>query len=121
MTTATTVPTFETDGTFVAATTNDGTVSGDAGLTLALPNTVTATTAVAVTAWVDANGNDVIDSTEHVSPTQTVTFYAASALTATVTLNSPAIADTKLKGSVNFAPALNGTYSTNVDVQFAWD
>jgi hypothetical protein len=75
-------------------------------LTLAQGNETVSRT-VTVTAWVDANGNRLIDSTEYASPTRTVKFVAEADLVASTTL-TPIVGDDALSASVAFTPTLNG-------------
>jgi hypothetical protein len=63
---------------------------------------------VEVTAWVDNNGNNEIDSTEKVSPTRTVNFYANAQLTAVTTLDAPVLGALTLTGNIAISPELNG-------------
>lgn len=80
--------------------------TGDELLTLVQGNETVSRT-VTVTAWVDANGNRLIDSTEYASPTRTVKFVAESDLVASTTL-TPIIGDADLTATVSFTPVLNG-------------
>ncbi len=79
-----------------------------ANRTLVLTSTTTATVSVDVTAWVDDNGDNVIDSTEYVSPTRTVKFLASSDITPTVTLSPVSAGDANLTASITTSPVLNG-------------
>jgi hypothetical protein len=113
---ATGAETFDTSNSFVASRTDNA--NTDAVLVLSLPSTVTATTPVTVQSWYDSNANGEIDSTESASAPVTVTFYKTADITATVTLNAPAVGNTTLAGTATFSPALNATYSSNLDVEF---
>ena len=68
----------------------------------------TTTRTVTVEAWVDANANDTIDSTEYASPVRTVVFKKASEITGTVTFAAPALGDANLTASFKTTPELNG-------------
>ena len=99
------------DGSFVVDTqTNANSVNR----VLRLVNTSAtgATTSVTVTAWVDDNDDNAIDSTEYVSETRTVTFYATADLTVVSSLSTPVIADATIAGTVSVTPALNGSQIT---------
>ena len=85
-------------------------------LVLTTSSTETATRTVTVTAWVDNNSNDVIDSTEYVSPTQTVTFKKASEITGTATWTAPALGDANLVATATTSPVLNGEQVGNANL-----
>ena len=108
-----------TDGSYVV---NSGSATDTANevLILSTGSAEDSTRTVTVEAWVDANGNDEIDSTEYASPVRTVTFKKASEITGVVTWTTPTLGDTSLKASVVTTPELNGSQmSTNdVTVQF---
>jgi hypothetical protein len=99
------------DGSFVIDTQTN---SNSVNRLVRLVNTSAtgATTAVTVTAWVDDNDDNAIDSTEYVSITQTVTFYATADLTVTSAINQPVIGDSTVTGTVSVTPALNGAQIT---------
>ena len=99
------------DGSFVVDTQTN---ANSANRLLRLVNTSStgATTAVTVTAWVDDNDDNAIDSTEYVSTTQTVTFYANADLTVVSSLSTPVIGDATITGTVSVTPALNGSQIT---------
>jgi hypothetical protein len=69
-----------------------------------------------VTAWVDSNDNDSIDSTEYVSPTRTVKFIKGSEVTATTAIDPLIIGSTSIVAHVTTTPALNGQQMSNGDV-----
>ena len=96
----------DTDGSYVVDT-GVASDSTDEVLVLAQGNETT-TRSVTVTAWVDANGNDAIDSTEYTSPTETVTFKKASEIVGTATWSVPALGDANLVATFTTAPVLNG-------------
>jgi hypothetical protein len=79
---------------------------GDAA-TLRLVNNTATTNSVVVTAWMDSNNNNLIDSVEYVSPSRTVTFQKASLMTV-ATAMTPIIGDTSLTATVTTTPVLNG-------------
>ena len=76
-------------------------------LTLVTGAAETATRTIDVTAWVDANGNRVIDGNEYVSPTRTVTFIKASEVVASTSLTYPTPGDTSVTATVTLTPNLN--------------
>ena len=100
-----------TDGSYVVDT-GVASDSTDEVLVLAQGNETT-TRSVTVTAWVDANGNDAIDSTEYTSPTETVTFKKASEIVGTATWSVPALGDANLVATFTTAPVLNGVQVGN--------
>ena len=61
-----------------------------------------------VTAWIDDNNNDKIDSTENQSPVRTVEFVSISDITPTVTFAPVTTGDTALSATISTSPALNG-------------
>jgi len=61
-----------------------------------------------VTAWIDDNGDNKIDTTEVQSPARTVQFVALTGLTPTVTLSPATTGDTSLTATMSTTPALNG-------------
>jgi hypothetical protein len=79
----------------------------DENLTLVTSSSETATRSIQVTAWVDANGNRLIDTTEYVSPTRTVQFIKASEVVASTSLTYPTPGDTSLTATVTLTPNLN--------------
>jgi hypothetical protein len=93
------------DGTYVIDTSTTG---HSVYKTVRLVNPANTATSVKVTAWVDANDNGSIDTTEYASATRTVNFVvAATGLTVTTAL-SPIVGDTKLVATVTTSPTLNG-------------
>ena len=94
------------NGSFVVDT-GSATPNSDEVLVLAQGNETTTRT-VTVEAWVDNNGNDVIDDTEYASTVRTVTFKKASEITGTVTWTAPTLGDANLVASVTTTPTLNG-------------
>ena len=69
----------------------------------------------AVTAFFDANANDVLDAGEFTSPARTVTWVDLADVTATVDLTQPTEAATTAAASVVFAD-LNQAQLTNTDI-----
>ena len=65
------------------------------------------TRSVTVQAWMDANGNDLIDSTEYASPVRTVQWIKASEVVASTSLTYPTPGDTSLTATVTLTPNLN--------------
>jgi trimeric autotransporter adhesin len=95
------------DGSFVVNTTDTAAAGVDNVLRLvstAAPDTSATAT---VTAWIDNNGNGVIDSTEYVSPTRTVKFLKNSEITWTAALTAPKVGDTTLSADVTASPDIN--------------
>ena len=66
------------------------------------------TQTVIVTAWVDSNNDDDIDTTEYASPARTVRFLASTAITPTVTFDPISVGDSTVVAKVTTTPALNG-------------
>jgi hypothetical protein len=93
-----------TDGTYVVDT-NVASATNDK--VLRIIQTTAASLSVVVTAWVDANDNGAIDSTEYASAPRTVTFKKSSELVSTVGM-SPIPGDEKLTASISTTPVLNG-------------
>ena len=104
----------------------DFTVIPDASSALAIGETgfltlVTAdhtyATSVSVTAFLDTNGNNNIDSGESFSPTQTVSFVLASLQTASVAIVPPLAGATTLNANVTWSnSALNNQQIDTADV-----
>jgi hypothetical protein len=90
--------------------------TGDELLTLVQADGTVSRT-VTVTAWVDANGNRLIDSTEYASPTRTVKFVTATDLVTTTSL-TPIVGDDALNAKVSFTPTLNGEQELAQDDSF---
>jgi hypothetical protein len=100
--------------------TGDGTYVVDSGThlvandrVLRLVNTGALTQSVNVTAWVDANANGEIDSTEYTSDTRTVKFLANSGITTTTVLNPVSVGDATLVATITTSPVLNGNQVGN--------
>jgi hypothetical protein len=94
--------------------TGSHTAASNSTLVLAAASTTTRT--VEVTAWVDSNDNDAIDSTEYVSPTRSVTFKKASEITGSLLWTAPALGDTSLVAKVATTPELNGSQMSAEDI-----
>jgi hypothetical protein len=106
------------DGSFVVDTETNSNANDRV---LRLVNTdATETTTVKVTAWVDDNDDNDIDSTEYVSPTRSVTFYKTSDLTVTTTLVTPVIGDATISGTISITPALNGAQIRTTSTAGVW-
>jgi trimeric autotransporter adhesin len=87
---------------------NTGVATNTSDKVLVLRNIAsTATVSVDVTAWVDDNGNGLIDTTEYVSPTRTVSFVSASTVVPTVTWTPVVIGDASATATVTLNPAIN--------------
>ncbi len=67
----------------------------------------TATTSVGVQAFIDANGNGVLDGTDTASTAQTITFVKQSEVTATTVLTTPVLGATTLVGTVTLDKDIN--------------
>ena len=80
----------------------------------------TTTRTISVTAWVDTNGDRVINDSEYTSPTRTVTFKKAGELAITTVLDTPVAGDKNLTGYATTVPVLNGeqTGTTGVVATF---
>lgn len=111
------------------ATTNGRTTSGSyvvttnifqagADVILRLSSNSADTQTHVVTAWIDANGNNVIDDTEYASPDVTVKFLKPTDVSPTVTLDPIGINDLSVRAQVTFSPELNMTQTGDVQVTF---
>jgi len=80
--------------------------------------TANATYSTTVTAFIDSNSNNVLDSGEF-SQAQTVTFVKYSEVVPTVALTTPAVGDTTLKASVSLAD-INISQLTAADYKVAF-
>jgi len=95
-----------TDSSFVFDSHNP---SNSANRTVQLSaDTTNGSVSVDVTAWVDSNDDNKIDSTEYASPTRTVKFLKAADITPTVILAPVSAGDTALTAYITTVPALNG-------------
>ena len=81
------------------------TASNTASMTLKLAAT-TADVVIGVTAWIDSDGDGVVDSGEF-STTQNINFWALSNVTWTTTLTAPVLGDTRVTASITTNKALN--------------
>jgi hypothetical protein len=93
-----------TNNTYVV---NSGVNSAGTNETLELTVTGDTTRVVTVTAWKDANNNDIIDDNEYASPVRNVTFIKASEVVATAAF-APIVGDTALTAKISTVPVLNG-------------
>ena len=93
-----------TNNTYVV---DSGVSSAAANETLQLQSDSLLTRSVTVQAWMDANGNDLIDSTEYASPVRTVQWIKASEVVASTSLTYPTPGDTSLTATVTLTPNLN--------------
>jgi hypothetical protein len=103
------------DGSYVVNT-GSATANSNETLVLSTSSSETATRTVTVEAWVDNNGNDVIDDTEYASPVRTVTFKKGSEVTGSVTVDPYVVGATSVTAYVTTTPALNGNQMSNGDV-----
>ena len=101
---------------------NSGSTDESADEILVLKKDASATArSVTVQAWMDANNNGVIDSTEYTSPVRTVSWLAAADVTAVTTVDYPTAGASDVTGSVVLTPNLNGQQqSTTSDVQIGF-
>ncbi len=87
---------------------DSGVATNTSNKVLVLENVAsTATVSVTVTAWVDDNGNGVIDTTEYVSPTRTVTWVRPSTVVPTITWTPVVIGDEEISATVTLSPSIN--------------
>ena len=103
-----------TDNDYVVDT---GTNSAGTSSVLTLKSDSAVTRSVAVTAWVDSNGNDVIDSTEYASPVRTVTFKKSTEVDVAVRIDAPLLGASAVTASVTTTPELNGLQVLAVDAE----
>ena len=101
-----------TDGSFVIDT-NVNTLTNDK--VIRLVSSSATTYSVGVTAWVDDNDNNQIDTTEYASPTRSIQFVAAADLAVTTTF-MPTVGAETLSATLSTVPVLNGQ---QVDAQDA--
>ena len=71
-----------------------------------------------VTAWLDQNGNDVVDANEDTSAPVTVKFLANGDITAVASVTAPLIGDQALTASATITPELNLNYATDVKLNY---
>ena len=93
-----------TNNTYVV---DSGVSSAGTNETLVLQSDSLLTRSVTVQAWMDANANDLIDSTEYASPVRTVQWIKASEVVASTSLTYPTPGDTTLTATVTLTPNLN--------------
>jgi hypothetical protein len=111
-------------GATVADTTNTTIVTAASATTsaktaaVAIETTATATTTADVTAFLDLNGNNVVDAGENTGNSVTIKFVANDGLTVAATLTQPLIGATALVGKATTTPALNGNYATDVKLVY---
>ena len=103
-----------TDNDYVVDT---GTNSAGTSSVLTLKSDSAVTRSVAVTAWVDSNGNDVIDSTEYASPVRTVTFKKSTEVDVAVRIDAPLLGASAVTASVTTTPELNGPQVLAIDAE----
>ena len=77
-----------------------------------------ATINAVVTAWLDQNGNDVVDSNEDTAAPVTVKFLANGDITAVASITAPLIGETSLTASATISPELNLNYATDVKLDY---
>ena len=93
-----------TNNTYVV---DSGVSSAGTNETLELQSDSLLTRSVTVQAWMDANANDLIDSTEYASPVRTVQWIKASEVVASTSLTYPTPGDASLTATVTLTPNLN--------------
>ena len=102
------------DSSFIIDTRSD---VNTADRNVVLSTAATTTASVTVTAWIDNNGNNVIDSTENASPVRTVTWIKPSEIVTGISM-APVSGDAKLTATVTTAPVLNGEQVIAQDVDW---
>ena len=102
------------DSSFIIDTRSD---SNTADRLVVLSTSGTETASATVTAWIDDNGNNVIDSTEYSSPVRTLTWIKPSEIVTGISM-SPVALDAKLTATVTTAPVLNGEQVIAQDVDW---
>jgi hypothetical protein len=95
------------DGSFVVDTADTASAGVDNVLRLVSTAAADTSATATVTAWIDNNGNGVIDSTEYVSPTRTVQFLKNADITWSTALSAPKVGDTTLSADVTASPDIN--------------
>jgi hypothetical protein len=88
-------------------------VSGGTGMAptkhfMGLVPTGTSAFSVTVQAWMDLDGDNVIDTGETASEVRTVNWVPASGIAATTTLPTPGVGDTTVASSFKTVPVING-------------
>ena len=89
--------------TVAAAAGNANGALGQTNSLTIINNTANEEFSVEVTAFLDVDGDNVIDAGESVSPTRTVTFEQAEDVTASVAMVTPLVGDETLTARVTFA------------------
>jgi hypothetical protein len=106
-----------TDG--VAVVNSGGITAGTAYELMLDPATTADGFSVTVQAWVDFDGDNVIDAGEYASPVRTVNFYAADEVTYTLNLVTPTLGAANINSTVTTSPALNVAASSALSVGYA--
>lgn len=96
-----------TDGSYVMAVSASSAVTGAFTISAKATDPFSASSVIKVTAWNDANGNGIIDSTEYASPTETITFLDADSVALNVTMVRPKVGESNLSALVSTTPTLN--------------
>ncbi len=104
-----------TDGTYVMAMSSSNAISGNITISALASNPFSDSSTVKVTAWNDANLNNLIDSNEYASPTETVTFLDGDDVKLVVTLSRPKVGETFLGAVVSTTPTLNNEQGAVLD------
>ena len=111
--------TASTSATIVTAAAAALTAGKSAAIKIAATAAATpATINAVVTAWLDQNGNNVIDTNEDTSAPVTVAFLANSGITAVASITAPLIGDVALTASATITPELNLNYATDLQLQY---
>lgn len=103
-------PRHATENTYVV---NSNVASSSSDEVLVLEADGTTTRSVEITAWVDANGNKLIDGSEYVSPTRTVTFKKYSEVVPSLTWTPVTVGAETIEVKVATEPKLNWDQLTN--------
>jgi hypothetical protein len=102
------------NGSFVVDTKDTAAAGSDNVLRLVSTAAADTSATATVTAWIDNNGDNLIQSTEYVSPTRTVRFLKNADVTFTTALTTPVLGGTSITSTVsisnvNMAQIPNGT------------
>ena len=95
---------------------NDGAIGVVNALAIST-SAIAADTAITVQAWLDTDGNNVINDGESTSPVRTVTFKNVANLTGATSLVSPFIGDTSVAATVTLSGDINYQQITAGDVK----
>jgi hypothetical protein len=96
----------DSDGVFFVS--GNSTVAPTASYLYLLPGSSTTTFSVTAQAFMDLDGDNVIDSGEAASEVRTIKFVADADITATSVVDAYGLGDSKITASVKTTPVLNG-------------